>query len=88
MVTNTCASLIDNMYSNIPINTAVCNCGILEVSISDHYLILALDNLTHIKINLSQVMKRCFCNKNIDKFKPCLNNQSLDFMRVKTYKRP
>ena len=43
-VTNTCASLIDNIYSNVPINTNNCDSGILEVSISDHYAIFALDN--------------------------------------------
>ena len=32
-VTNSCASLIDNIYSNVPINTGKCNSGILELSI-------------------------------------------------------
>ena len=36
-VTNSCASLIDNIYSNVPINTGKCSPGIFEVSISDHY---------------------------------------------------
>ena len=79
-VTYTCASLIDNIYSNVPINTSNCDSGVLEVSISDHYAIFALDNATHIKIDATQVMKRSFCNTNIEKFKRCLNNQSWDFV--------
>ena len=35
-VTNSCASLIDNIYSNVPINRGKCNFGILVVSIFDH----------------------------------------------------
>ena len=36
-VTQKCASLFDNIYNNVPINTNSCHSGILEVSISDHY---------------------------------------------------
>ena len=68
-VTQKCASLIDNIYSNVPINTNSCHSGILEVSISDHYAIFVVDNSTRIKFNSSQVTKRSFCNKNIEKFK-------------------
>ena len=39
-VTNSCASLIDNIYSNVPINTGKCISDILVVSISDHFAIL------------------------------------------------
>ena len=78
-VTHSCASLIDNIYSNLPINTnKICNSGILEVSISDHYAIFAIDNSIHTKVNAPQVTKRSFCNKNIEKFRRCLNNQSWD----------
>ena len=45
-VTNSCTSLIDNIYSNVPINTGNCDSGILEVRISDHYAIFAIDNST------------------------------------------
>ena len=79
-VTNSCSSLIDNIYSNVPINTGKCNSGILEVSISDHYAIFAIDNSTHTKAIASNVTKRSFCNKNIENFKRCLTNQSWDFV--------
>ena len=79
-VTNSCASLIDNIYSNVPFNTGTCNSGILEVSISDHYAIFVVDNSTHTKANASNVTKRSFCNKNIENFKTCLTNQSWDFV--------
>ena len=79
-ITHLCASLIDNIYSNVPINTSKCDSGILEVSISDHYAIFAIDNSTHIKANAPQVTKRSFCNKNIENFRRCLNNQSWDFV--------
>ena len=79
-VTQKCASLIDNIYSNVPINTNSCHSGILEVSISDHYAIFVVDNSTRIKFNSSQVTKRSFCNKNIEKFKTCLNKQTWDFV--------
>ena len=77
-VTNTCASLNDNSYSNVPstCNTNNCRSGILEDSISDHYAIFALDNSTHFKIDASKVMKRSFCIKKIANFKRCLKNQS------------
>ena len=75
-VTHSCASLIDNIYSNVPINTNKCNSGILEVSISSHYSIFAIDNT---KVNAPQVTKRSFCIKNIENFRRCLNNQSWDF---------
>ena len=64
----------------MPINTNKCNSGILEVSISDHYAIFAIDNSIHTKINAQQVTKRSFCNKNIENFRRCLNNQSWDFV--------
>ena len=79
-VTNSCASLINNIYSNVPINTGKCNSVILEVSISDHYAIFAVDNSTHTKANASNVTKRSFCNKNIENFKRCLTNQYWDFV--------
>ena len=64
----------------MPINTNKCNSGILEVSISDHYAIFAIDNTIHTKVNTPQVTKRSFCNKNIENFRRCLNNQSWDFV--------
>ena len=76
-VTNSCASLIDNIYSNIP---GKCNSGIFEVSVFDHYAIFAIDNSAHTKANASNVTKRSFCNKNIENFKRCLPNQSWDFV--------
>ena len=79
-VTHSCALLIYNIYSNVPINTNKCNSGILEVSISDHYAIFAIDNSIHTKVNAPQVTKRSFCNKNIENFRRCLNNQSWDFV--------
>ena len=79
-VTNSCASLIVNIYSNVPINTSKCNSGILKVSISDHYAIFAIDNFTPTKVNVSNATKRSFCNKNIENFKRCLINQSWDFV--------
>ena len=41
-VTNTCASLIDNIYSNVCININNCDSGISEASISDHYAFFCL----------------------------------------------
>ena len=64
----------------MPINTSKCDSDILEVSISDHYAIFAIDNSTHIKANAPQVTERSFCNKNIENFRRCLNNQSWDFV--------
>ena len=69
------ASEMFAIYGNVPINTSKCDSGILEVSISDHYAIFAIDNSTHIKANAPQMTKRSFCNKNIENFRRCLNNQ-------------
>ena len=71
-VTHSCASLIDNIYINVTINTNKCNYCIIEVRISDHYAIFAIDNSTRTKVNAPQVTKRSFCNKNIKNFKRCL----------------
>ena len=81
-VTQKCASLIDNIYNNVPINTNSCHSGILEVSISDHYAILVIDNSTRLKLIYSQATNRsfCTCNKNIEQFKTCLNKQNWDFV--------
>ena len=64
-VTQKGASLIDNIYSNVPINTNSCHSGILEVSIPDHYATFVVDNSTRIKFISCQVTKRSFCNKTL-----------------------
>ena len=55
------ASLIDNIYSNIPPHN--CSTGILKCSISDHYGIFCIDNYFKISNNETQISKRSFCNK-------------------------
>ena len=77
-VTDHSASLIDNIYSNIPPHN--CSTGILKCSISDHYGIFCIDNYCKISNNETQISKRSFCNKNIARFKNCLRNESWDFV--------
>ena len=77
-VTYHSASLIDNIYSNIPPHN--CSTGILKCSISDHYGIFCIDNYCKISNNETQISKRSFCNKNIARFKNCLRNESWDFV--------
>ena len=49
------ASLIDNIYSNIPSQN--CSTGILTTSISDHYGIFCIDNDCNLKSDEAQLLK-------------------------------
>ena len=51
--------------------------GIFKTDITDHYSIFCITDLYNIYTNKSNILtKRAFSNKNISKFKKCLNNFS------------
>ena len=77
-VTDHSASLIDNIYSNIPSQN--CFSGILKTSISDHYGIFCIDNDCNLNNDKAQIVKRSFTLKNIANFKNCLQNVTWDFV--------
>ena len=77
-VTDHSASLIDNIYSNIPSQN--CFSGILKTSISDHYGIFCIDNDCNLNNDKVQIVKRSFTLKNIANFKNCLQNVTWDFV--------
>ena len=79
-VTNHSASLIDNIYSNVPIQGSDYHAGVLTVSISDHYGIFCINNCSKIHNKNTQIVKRSFCDRNIANFKQCLLHESWDFV--------
>ena len=79
-VTNHSASLIDNIYSNVPIKGSDYHAGVLTVSISDHYGIFCINNSSKIHNKNTQIVKRSYCDRNIANFKQCLLHESWDFV--------
>ena len=86
-VTNHSASIIDNIYSNVPIQGCDYHAGVLTVGISDHYGIFCIHNRSKISYKNTQIMKRSFCDRNIANFKQCILHESWDFVYERmTYK--
>ena len=79
-VTNHSASIIDNIYCNVPIQGSDYHAGVLTVSISDHYGIFCINNNSKIHNNNTQIVKRSFCDRNIANFRQCLMSESWDFV--------
>ena len=79
-VTNHSASIIDNIYSNVPIQRCDYHAGVLTVGISDHYGIFCINNSCKIRYKNTQIMKRSFCDRNIANFKQCMLHESWDFV--------
>ena len=79
-VTNHSASIIDNIYCNVPIQGSDYHAGLLTVSISDHYGIFCINNSSKIHNNNTQNVKRSFCDRNIANFRQCLMSESWDFV--------
>ena len=77
-VTDHSASLIDNIYSNIPSQN--CFSGILKISISDHYGIFCIDNDCNLNSDKAQIVKRSFTLKNIANLKIFWQNVTWDFV--------
>ena len=48
-ITNKSKSLIDNIYTNIPITSDTCMCGTIETDFSDHYTTFCTYNETYIQ---------------------------------------
>ena len=72
-VTNHSASIIDNIYCNVPIQGSDYHAGVLTVSISDHYGIFCINNSSKIHNNNTQIVERSFCDRNIANFRQCLS---------------
>ena len=74
-VTNTSATLLDNIYTNIPITTENCMSGILCSDFSDHFSIFSMFNEIKFQNAQSKVItKRNFSSCYIDKFANALTN--------------
>ena len=72
------ATLIDNIYCNIPEVDTHCESGILKLSISDHYAIFCISKNTTMCSKNTVITKRSFCDKNVYNFNCCLKNESWD----------
>ena len=79
-VTDHSATIIDNIYCNVPIQGSDYYAGVLTVSISDHYGIFCVNNSSKIQNKNTQIVKRSFCDRNIANFKECLLQESWDFV--------
>ena len=85
-ITNSSATLIDNIFMNNPLFS---NAGLLDVDISDHFLIFAiLNKFSYVQnkcaiINnnaSSPSLKRNFCPNNVYNFSIELQNCTWDFI--------
>ena len=74
------ATLIDNIYCNVPELSSNSAAGILKVSISYHYAIFCILKYATIQDKPKIVQKRNFGEKNIATFTTRLNNENWDFV--------
>ena len=79
-VTDHSASIIGNIYCNVPIQGPDYHAGVLTVSISDRYRIFCVNNSSKIQNKNTQIVKRSFCDRNIANFKKRLLQESWDFV--------
>ena len=79
-ITEHSATLIDNIYCNVPELSSNSAAGILKVSISDHYAIFCILKYATIQDKTKIVKKRNFGEKNIATFTTRLNNENWDFV--------
>jgi hypothetical protein len=73
------ATLIDNIITNDILKTT-CQKGILLCDISDHFPIFYIDQNRSMKLNVITKEVRDTCNRNMVKFRECLQN--IDFSSV------
>ena len=79
-ITEHSATLIDNIYCNVPELSSNSAAGILKVSISDHYAIFCILKYATIQDKTKIVKQRNFGEKNIATFTTRLNNENWDFV--------
>lgn len=68
------ATLLDNIYTNMPITIDNCQSGILISDISDHFFVFGMFSSLKIKAYDKQITRRPFTQKNISKFSRILND--------------
>ena len=78
-ITEHSATLIDNIYCNVPELSSNSAAGILKVSISDHYAILCILKYATIQDKTKIVIIKN-CENNIATFTTRLNNENWDFV--------
>ena len=79
-ITEHSATLIDNIYCNVPELSSNSAAGILKVSISDHFAIFCVLKYATIQDKTKIVRKRHFGERNIATFTTRLNNENWDFV--------
>ena len=79
-ITEHSATLIDNIYCNVPELSSNSAAGILKVSISDHFAIFCILKYATIQDKTKIVRKRNFGERNIATFTIRLNNENWDFV--------
>ena len=79
-ITEHSATLIDNIYCNVPELSSNSAAGILKVSISDHFAIFCILKYATIQDKTKIVRIRNFGERNIATFTTRLNNENWDFV--------
>ncbi len=75
-ITDKSATLIDNIYCNIPNLSSTIDSGLLHVNISDHKGLFCVNNSDTVITEKTTVVKRSFTNKNTTKFARSLNDET------------
>ena len=76
--TNHTATVIDNIFCNVPSLIDISDVGILRPYISDHHGTFCVMNSEKQKQNQHSYVKRNFTNKSIKSFITCLNRNKWD----------
>ena len=76
--TNHTATVIDNIFCNVPSPIDISDVDILHPYISDHHSIFCVMNSEKQKQNQHSYVKRNFTNKSIKSFITCLNRNKWD----------
>ena len=72
------ATLLDNIYTNIPINIDSCKSGILTSNISDHFFVFGVFDILKINNDQNYYKVRNYSEKYIQKFVKVWTNKSWD----------
>ena len=72
------ATLLDNIYTNIPINIDSCESGILTSNISDHFFVCVAFHNLQLNNDYNTYKIRNYTEKNISKFVNVCNTKLLE----------
>ena len=77
-----CATLLDNIYTNIQITIDSSKSGIIISDISDHFFVIGIFDDIRFNPTYEAFKIRCFTAKNIVKFTNILNNKKWESLYI------